>query len=121
MYEVIFYEDINGKSELYDELMNLARLSRTNKDARIQLKQITYCIDLLKNNGTKLPEKVSKHLKNDIYELRPGKNRIIYFYFRDNEYVLLHMFKKKTQKTPKGEIEKAERERNDYVERNGGR
>lgn len=73
MYEVIFYEDINGKSELYDELMNLARLSRTNKDARIQLKQITYCIDLLKNNGTKLPEKVSKHLKNDIYELRPGK------------------------------------------------
>ena len=63
MYEVIFYEDINGKSELYDELMNLARLSRTNKDARIQLKQITYCIDLLKTMALSYLKKFQNILK----------------------------------------------------------
>ena len=31
------------------------------------------------------------------------------------------MFRKKTQKTPKAEIEKAERGCNDYKERNGGK
>ena len=32
-------------------------------------------------------------------------------------YVLLHQFRKKSQKTPKREIEKAKTERNDYLRR----
>ena len=120
MYNVVFYEDRNGKSDLYDELTGLAEKSATNKDARIQLKQITYCVELLQNNGTKLPENITKHLVEDIWELRPGNNRVLYFFCEDETYVLLHMFRKKTQKTPKHEIEKAKNERNDYKERNGG-
>ncbi len=121
MNKIIFYEDSNGYSELYNELMALAEKSSTNKDARIQLKQITFYIELLKSKGTQLPTTVTKHLVDEIWELRPGNNRILYFYFFEDTYILLHMFRKNTQKTPKSEIEKAIKECNDYKKRYGGK
>lgn len=118
MYNIIFYEDKNGYSELYEELMKIAKGAKNNKNLRIQLKQITYCIELLKNQGTKLPINIAKHISEDIWELRPGNNRVLYFYFESNTFVLLHMFRKQTQKTPTSEIEKAKKERNDFIIRN---
>ena len=50
-------------------------------------------------------------------ELRPGKNRILYFYFSNNVFILLHHFRKKTQKTPRSQIEKAKSEVIDYLKR----
>lgn len=44
-------------------------------------------------------------------------NRILYAYVKDNTFVLLHHFQKKTQKTPAAEIEKAKRELEDYKRR----
>ncbi|MBR1629751.1 MAG: type II toxin-antitoxin system RelE/ParE family toxin [Lachnospiraceae bacterium] len=46
----------------------------------------------------------------------------IEFYRAENgdcDFVLLHHFRKKTQKTPKREIEKAKTERDDWVSRKG--
>lgn len=121
MFEIEFYEDQNGFSELNEELLCLARRSTTSKDARIQFKQFSYCIEMLKQQGTRLPENITKHLDGEVWELRPGNNRVLYFYCERNTYVLLHMFRKKTQKTPRSEIEKAEREIADYKRRKGGR
>ena len=121
MFNIIFYEDKNGISELYNEIMALTKKAVSDKNSRIQFKQITLYIELLKTNGTKLSSNITKHLVDDIWELRPGSNRILYFYFENNNYILLHMFKKKTNKTPKSEIEKAINERNDYKSRNGGK
>ena len=121
MYEILFYEDRNGFSELYEELQELSQRAVSIKDDRIQFKQIVFHIELLKQQGTKLSSNITKHIKDDIWELRPGNNRILYFYFKDNKFVLLHMFRKKTNKTPKQEIEKAIREANDYKRRNGGK
>ena len=120
MYKIIFYENKNGHSELYEELMRIAKGAGRNKDLRIQYKQITYCVELLKNQGTNLPTNIAKHIQDDIWELRPGNNRVLYFYFENNTFVLLHMFRKQTQKTPILEIEKAKKERNDFVMRNRG-
>ena len=121
MYSIVFYEDKNGKSELYQELMELTKKAVNNKDARIQLNQINYCVELLKNQGSRLPSNISKHLQGEIWKLRPGNNRVLYFYFENDTFVLLHMFRKQTQKTPKAEIEKAVRECNDYKSRRGGK
>lgn len=121
MYNVVFYEDKNGRSELYDELIELANKSTKSKDARIQFNQINYCVELLKNQGTNLPISIAKHLQGEIWELRPGNNRVLYFYFNNNTFVLLHMFRKQTQKTPQSEIDKAERECFDYKKRYGGK
>lgn len=62
---------------------------------------------------------ITKHLEEDIWELRPGSNRVLYFYHKDDTYVLLHSFRKKTQKTPRREIEKAKAERDDWLTREG--
>ena len=45
-----------------------------------------------------------------------SENRKSDFFFHAF-YVLLHQFRKKSQKTPKREIEKAKTERNDYLRR----
>lgn len=67
-----------------------------------------------------LPQNITKHLEDDIWELRLGNNRVLYFFIdNDNTYVLLHHFRKTTQKTPRQEIEKAKKERIDYLRRKG--
>ncbi|MGN0948008.1 MAG: type II toxin-antitoxin system RelE/ParE family toxin [Megasphaera sp.] len=40
--------------------------------------------------------------EEDIWELRPGNNRVFYFYYDESQYVLLHHFRKKSQETPGG-------------------
>ncbi|MBQ9016141.1 MAG: type II toxin-antitoxin system RelE/ParE family toxin [Firmicutes bacterium] len=116
-YTVEFYEKANGESELWDFLEELREKSKTSKDARIQYKQASLYIQLLQDNGTRLPENVTKHLEEDIWELRPGSNRVFYFYYKNDTFVLLHHFRKKSQKTPRREIEKAKAERDDYISR----
>lgn len=82
MYRIEFYENANCESELWNFLEKLRKQSKTNKDARIQYKQIIFYIELLQNNGTKLNENITKHLDEDIWELRPGNNRIFYFFVK---------------------------------------
>lgn len=120
-YNIIFYEKQDGTSEIWDFLENLRHKSLTSKDARIQYKQVSLYIELLQNNGTYLPETVTKHIEDNIWELRPGNNRIFYFYYDNNDYVLLHSFRKKTNKTPRKEIIRAKSERDDYLSRKGGK
>lgn len=54
MYNIEFYEDSNGRSELWEFLESLRVKAATNKDARIQYKQISLYIQLLEDNGTRL-------------------------------------------------------------------
>lgn len=119
MFNIEFYSTVDGTSELWDFLDSLQQKSVKNKDARIQHKQILMYIQLLEDHGTHLGESITKHLEDDIWELRPGNNRVLYFYHKDNTYVLLHQFRKKTQKTPRREIEKAKAERDDWISRKG--
>ena len=41
---------------------------------------------------------------------------LFFFYFENGTYVLLHQYRKKTQKTPKREIKKAKQERKEYLQ-----
>jgi phage-related protein len=59
-----------------------------------------------------------KHLEGDIWELRPIRNRILFASWTDNGFILLHYFIKKTQKTPRREIDKAIHNLQDISERN---
>ena len=115
MYKIEFYENRRGESDVWDFLEALRVKSETSKDARIQYNQILFYIDLLAKNGTNLPTNITKHLEENIWELRPGNNRVFYFYYDESRYVLLHHFRKKSQKTPKREIIRAKAERDDYI------
>lgn len=118
MYEIEFYEDKNGKSEIADFIKELSRKSSTRKDSRINFNKIVAYLDLLEEFGTRVGEPVTKHLDGEIWELRPLRNRFLYAYYKDNKFIILHHFIKKTQKTPQRELEQAKKNLADYLERN---
>jgi len=118
MFELEFYEDRRGTVEIADYLDELQEKAKTSKDARINRQKILAYMAALQECGTRLGEPFVKFLEEDIWELRPLSNRIFFFYWKDNTFVLLHHFVKKSQKTPKKEIEKAKRNRDDWLERN---
>lgn len=107
MFEVIFYFNRQGKSEVLDFLDNLSIKSQTSKTDSINREKILTYISALQKYGTRIGRPYVKHIENELWELRPLKNRIFFFYWKNNKFVLLHYFIKKTQKTPKKEIEKA--------------
>ena len=71
-------------------------------------------IRMLQEQGLSLGVPYIKHIDNEIWELRPLRDRILFAYHVENKFVLLSVFMKKTQKTPKKEIKKAKRYLEDY-------
>lgn len=115
MYKIVFYRDKNGKSEVVEYLKELS--VKTDKDSRINFGKIIAYFNKLMQYGTRIGDPVTKHLDGEIWELRPLKNRILYAYLKDQKFIVLHQFVKRTQKTPKKEIERAKRNLKDYLER----
>ena len=68
--------------------------------------KILHSIIFLRDYGPYLKPPYTKKLQNKLYELRiSGKVAVRIFYtIHNNEYYLLHAFKKKSQKTPSKEI-----------------
>lgn len=118
MYRIEFYEDKNGKSDVADFIRNLNAKAATSKESRINFNKIVAYLDMLEEMGTRIGEPMTKHLDGEIWELRPLRNRFLYAYYKDNKFIILHHFLKKTQKTPRHEIEQAKRNLQDYLERN---
>lgn len=119
MYKIIFYRDKNGYSEVEEYLKLLALKKHNSKDCKIKFTKITTYIDLLSEKGLTLGEPYIKHLKEEIWELRPLRDRILFAYWDNNKFILLHQFMKRTQKTPLKEIEEAKRNLCDYKKRSG--
>ncbi len=96
-----------------------ALAKRKDKDSRIKLNKIQDYIKILSECGISAGEPYIKHLEGDIWELRPLRDRIFFAAWHEDGFVILHHFLKKTQKTPRAEIEKAERELKE-IQENGG-
>lgn len=112
MYKIEFYEDKNGKSEIYEYMKKLN--NNKSKENRIKLKKIKAYLEMLSIYGLNLSEPYIKKIDNEIWELRPLKDRILFASLHNNKFILLSVFMKKTQKTPKKEIEKAKKNLKDY-------
>lgn len=61
-------------------------------------------IGLFKENGFHMTGKYLKKLNSNLWELRPGNIRLL-FGRVGKEFIIVNAFRKKTQKTPKQEIE----------------
>lgn len=108
-YEVEFYELPNGGSPIEEFLSSL----------EIKMKaKVLKTISLLENNGNELREPYTKLLEDGIFELRIKQSndiaRVLYFFKSGKKIILTNGFIKKTQKTPKREIEKAKKYKADY-------
>ena len=118
MYDVIFYSDNRGKEPTAEFIKELRQKSLTDKNARVNFNKIVAYINLLSKNGTRVGEPITKYLDGDIWELRPLDNRILYAYYKNKTFILLHHFVKKTKKLPIKELEQAKRNLTDFIERN---
>ena len=114
-YEVEFYEDEQGFCPIADWTRELDRVN--SKDNRTMLKKVYFQIERLENEGPGVSEPVAKRLDEDIWELRPIPNRIFFGIMKGKRIVLLHHFRKKSQKTSKHEIEQAKREYISWLKR----
>ena len=107
-----FYEKENGDQPAKEFLLSL--------DKKMRAKMLD-TISILQDNGYELREPYSKHLSEGIFELRAKVgsdiSRVLYFFYFDRHIILTNGFIKKTQKTPKTEVEKAKSYRADYLKR----
>lgn len=115
MHDIVFFRTRTGEEPVKAYILELA--ARTDKDSRIKLNKIQDYMQTLAINGTRAGEPFVKHLDGEIWELRPLRDRILFAAWLDGQFVLLHHFMKKTQKTPKREIDQAKRNLTDFVER----
>ena len=110
--KIEFFETSDGKEPAKEFLLSL------NVKMRAKMMRT---ITLLSLNGNELREPYSKHLGTGIFELRAqigtDISRVLYFFVIDQKVILSHGFIKKTQKTPVREIERAERNRVEYMRR----
>lgn len=112
-FEVILYKDISGKSPIEDFLLGLVR---TNK---VLFNEASKGIAKLRNR-TYHKEPLSKYLEPGLWKLRikSGTNilRIIYTFRKGRIIILLHVFIKKQQKTPEGDLEIARKRLREFKE-----
>lgn len=118
MYEVIFYKDAQDREPIKEYLLELKKKSLISKNDRILFEKILAYIKALQQYGTRTGTPIVKHIDGNIWELRPLNNRIFFFYWKDDTFILLHHFIKKTQKTPPKELDQARRNLKDFMERN---
>lgn len=111
-FTVEYFEKEDGSYPAEDFILSL--------DVKMKAK-IFRSLELLEMKGNSLREPYSKHLEDGIFELRvkqgSDSSRILYFFVVNNRVILTNGFIKKTQKTPRSEIEKAKQYRKDYKKR----
>ena len=113
-FTVEFYEKENGERPAEQFMRSL------DKKMSARLYAI---VEVLDEKGNQLREPYSKYLGDGIFEIR-GKvgndiSRVLYFFWNEGKIVLTNGFIKKTQKTPRREIERAKKYRADYLKRKG--
>lgn len=64
--------------EVDDYIASLDRQAMTNKEAGQQLKRVYYQLELLERLGTRTKKEICRHLQDDLWELRPGNDRIFF-------------------------------------------
>ncbi len=112
MYRIELYEDKNGYSEIKSYIKGLEESD--SKNDRIKVNKIRKYMQLLEIYGLTLNEPYIKKSDSNIWELRPLKDRFIFAYYSGRKFIILSHFVKKTQKTPRYEIERAKRLLEDY-------
>lgn len=101
-WSIEFYITEDGQSPVRDFLVALDRKTQV---------RFAWSIEQLRLRNTQARPPLVKHLEGKLWELREESStniyRIMYVFFTGRRIVFLHGFQKKTQKTPRREIETA--------------
>ena len=117
-WEIEFYKAESGREPVSDFILSL-----TSENDQAQILRV---LDLLSERGIYLGRPYVKDISGirKLKELRihgeSGIYRIFYFAFIRHKFVMLHVIKKKSQKTPKKDLRLAEKRMNSYISRYRG-
>ena len=103
MYQIVFYTDKNKKSEVYECIQNL-KSKNNSKDSRIKYNKIIAYINQLSKNGLSIGEPFIKHIDDEIWELRPLRDRMLFASWNNNKFIILSVYMKQTQKHRKKKL-----------------
>ncbi|MGL2327231.1 type II toxin-antitoxin system RelE/ParE family toxin [Oenococcus oeni] len=113
--QFIFDKNSDGDSDFADFLDSLPKKERTKLVSVIQKIQEVGLQEAFKMQW-------AAKLEDNLYEIRTriGKEylRGIYFHLEENQYVITHGFKKKTNKTPLKELDRGRQRRDRFMENN---
>lgn len=117
--EIMFYADSRGRQPVYDWILEMKKREPDTYRATIHL------LEFLRQEGKRVQAGLSnrkdiKKLKktDGIWQMRIDENRVLFFYYEGDSIVLTNQFKKKQNKTPDREIERAERRKDEWIQRN---
>lgn len=112
MYEIAPHRRPDG-SYPYEEYVRSVYFSGRKRDTA----KIRALADLLSRLGSQQLIAMRKAEKmNDVWQLRPGSHRIFYFWHTQaKRYVLLNGFRKKSGRTPRRELDRAEALRAEHL------
>lgn len=110
-WKIEFYQSPSDNPVVYDWFLE--------QESKVKAR-FAQIFDLLQDKGTSVGMPYVRPLVNTkLYEIRVEQStniyRIFYFAYTGRRFILLHGFQKKTQKTPKKEIELAESRRKEFL------
>lgn len=114
--KLIFIKITIGQNEVEKYIKSLQK--NNNRTNRIKLNKIIAYMRMLEQYGLTLGEPYIKHISDNIWELRPLRDRILFAQYENNKFIILTIFMKQTQKTPESEIKRAKRLFRDWSDAN---
>ena len=115
-YEIELYERADKECPVLDFIISLTAKQQAKIYREIELLE-EFGNDLHFPHVRKIEGKKNEFLWELRIKLGSDAFRIMYFMFYENHCVLLHGFKKKTEKTPPKELEVALNRMTDYIRR----
>ena len=109
-WKIVYYNNNRGEKVVMEEILSFGLKNSA---------EIFHTIDLLNRYGVALTGRHIKHIEDKLWELRIDRYRVLYFAFRNKTFVMLRCFIKKTNKTPRKEINLAMHRLDDYIFRTG--
>jgi len=95
MWNIVFYTDHRGISP---------PLEFIDKLPVVEQAKIRNSLRLLQEFGPRLGMAHTKHIQGKLWELRPGGIRLFYFAYIEQQFVILHCYRKQSMKAPEREI-----------------
>jgi phage-related protein len=107
MWNIVFYIDHRGKCPPLEFINKLPVMDQA---------KIRNALRLLQEFGPNLSLPHVKQIRGKLWELRPGGIRLFYFAYLDHQFVILHGYRKQSQRAPDREIEIAVRRMQTFVD-----